>query len=131
MVTLTNGESLTLTVRFEHRGKAYEGARVYAAIGKKNIGFAEVQGFIAETTVAAILDDVDWTTYSVTLDILAFNIGGAGGAVPGSDYEVYVKLINIPGPDIYWYGVLNDIHLEAPVGEAEFRELTVTYQKKA
>lgn len=130
MIILTNGDVLELSVTFQHRGEAFSGARVYGAIGKKGITFAEVQGMIDEYLVTGIVDDVDWTDYTVVLEIPIANIGSIGGAVPGADYEVYVKLINIPGADIYWYGPLNDITLEEPVGAAEFESLTVTYQKK-
>lgn len=129
MAILTNGDTLRLTCSFQHKGKAFTGAQIYAAIGKRDTWFNEVQGFVNTTTVTGIKDDVDWTTYSVTVDIPIFNIGGIGGAVPGADYEVYAKMLNIPGADLYWYGPLNDITLEA-VGAAEFRNLSVTYQKK-
>jgi len=128
MITLINGNTLVLNVTFQHKGKAFDGAILYGAIGKKGITFAEVQGFIDALDVIGINDDVNWTNYTRTLEIPIFNIGGAGGAVPGADYEVYVKMINIPGADIYWYGPLNDITLEAE--EAKFQSLTVTYQKK-
>lgn len=130
MITLTNGDVLTLRVSFMHRGQAFEGARVYGAIGKKGLTFAEVQGFIGETIITGVRADLDWEEYIVTIDIPIFNIGGAGGAVPGADYETYVKMINIPGADQYWYGPLNDITLEQPTGPAEFKSLSVTYEKK-
>ena len=128
MITLINGDVLVLSVTFQHKGEAFTGARVYGAIGKNGLTFAEVQGLIGETIITGIVNDVDWTGYNVTIDIPIANIGGIGGAVPGADYEVYVKMINVPGADIYWYGPLDDITLE--VEDAKFQELTVTYQKK-
>lgn len=130
MVTLKNGDILRLNCSFYHRGAAFSGAKIYAAIGKKDTWFNEVQGMTGTTIVTGIVNDVDWTRYDVAVDIPIANIGGAFGAAPGSDYEAYAKLINIPGADIYWYGPLNDITLEAEAPPpAEFQNLTVSYQK--
>ena len=129
MVTLKNGDILRFLCSFQHKGAAWSGAKLYAAIGQKDTFFNEVQGMNGTTIITGIKDDPDWVTYQNTVDVPISNIGGTGGAVPGSMYEAYVKLISIPGADIFWYGPLNDITLEAPIGVAEFRNLAVSYQK--
>jgi len=127
MVTLKNGDRLRCLCRFEHIGQAYSGAKICASIGKKGLwGFNEVLKF--EQAVGGIVDDVNWTKYEIPVDIPIQNIGTAGVS-PGSDYEVQVKLLAIPGPDIFWDGPPNDITLQAPVGEAEFQKLNVSYAK--
>lgn len=128
MVTLKNGDTLRLQCRFQHKGAAFTSGRLYGAIGKKAVigGFDEkLVGYI---TVSGIKDDVDWTTYTVSVDIQIRNIGTTG-LPAGSDYECYVKFDHIPGADLIWYGPDNDITLEAPLEEAEFQDLTVSYAK--
>jgi hypothetical protein len=127
MVTLKNGDKLRCVCRFQHRGQAYSGAKIRASIGKRGTwGFTEVLKY--EQAVGGIVDDTDWTQYEIPVDIPIQNIGTLGVSA-GTDYEVEVKLLAIPGPDIFWEGPANDITLEAPVGEAEFQNLTVSYSK--
>ena len=126
MIILKNGDILRLRCTFQHKGVAYSGAKIYAAIGHKGTAFSEVSGMNGTTVITGIREDADWADYVVNVDIPISNIGGAFGAAPGSDYEVYAKMVSIPGTDIYWYGPLNDITLSSPV---EFQNLNVTYQK--
>jgi len=127
MISLKNGDTLRCVCSFQHRGQAYSGAKIRASIGKRWLGiFTEVLKY--EQEVGGIVNDADWTQYSIPVDIPIQNIGTVGVS-PGSDYEVEVKLLSIPGPDIFWEGPANDITLEAPLGEAEFQNLTVSYSK--
>jgi len=130
MLTLQNGDILNITCAFQHKGEAYNTGRLYAAIGKRAVigGFDEK--LVNYITVAGILDDPDWTDYSVNLAIPIKNIGTIGLA-PGSDYEVYVKMDNIPGAVLYWFGPENDINLEGGVPSipTEFQNLSVSYAK--
>lgn len=127
MIKLTNGDKLRCVCVFEHRGRAYSGAKIRASIGKRGTwGFNEVLYFVQ--IVTGIIDDVDWTQYQIPVDIPIQNIGTAGVS-PGTDYEVEVKLMAIPGADIFWKGPENDITLEVVAEEAEFQKLSVSYQK--
>lgn len=128
-VELRNGDTLRLTCDFQHKGKAISGVKIYAAIGKAGtlFGFDELQGYNGTTIVTGIIDDPEWTTYRVTVDIPIKNIEGFLGPKAGSIYEVYAKTMSIPGADIFWYGPEDDITLVAPLGEAEFQNLTVSY----
>lgn len=128
MLTLRNGDVLRLTTTFQHIGAAFTGARVYAALGKRAVlgGFDEK--LVGQVNVTGIVNDISWTTYTVEVPIPIANIGTTGFP-GGSDYEVYAKLIGIPGGDILWFGPENDIILEAPVSAAAFANLSVTYVK--
>ena len=127
MITLNNGDTLRCVCRFQHRGRAYSGAKIRASIGKRGaFGFNEVLHY--EQEVGGIVDDADWTEYQIPVNIPIKNIGTLGVSA-GSDYEVEVKLLAIPGPDIFWQGPANDITLGAPLGEADFQNLTVSYSK--
>ena len=125
MIQLNYGDKLKFTCSFQHRGAAFTGAKLYAAIGNKhdfpigNLGwFDEI--LKNDTIVAGIVYDATWQTYTVTIDVSITTV------IAGGNYESYVKMTEIPGSDIYWHGTLNDIVI---VGGAEFQGLNVSYQK--
>jgi len=123
MVTLLNGNILRFVCKFTHQGEGQVGVRVYAAIGKKAVvgGFDEKQFSFVDVDIPS---DYTPTEYTINVDIVIENVGTVGYPA-GADYEAYVKLQNIPGADIFWYGPENDIELLS--GIAEFSNLVVTY----
>ena len=119
MLQLAYGDKLRFTCSFQHRGAAYTGAKLHAAIGNKGVfGFDEILN--NEIIISGIVYDAAWQNYTVTADIAITS------ALAGGSYDTMVKLMSIPGSDIYWYGTLDDIVI---VGAAEFQNLSVTYQK--
>lgn len=119
MIQLQYGDKLRFICSFQHKGAAYTGAKLHAAIGNKGaFGFDEILN--NETTVTGIIYDATWRTYTATIDV-TITSGISGGA-----YDTMVKLMSIPGSDIYWYGTLDDIVI---VGAAEFQGLSVSYAK--
>jgi len=127
MIVLKDGDKLRLLCQFEHIGLAYTGAKIRAAIGKGGaLGFKEY--LKVEVPVSGIKADPTWTSYEITVDIPISGVGTLGIPV-GSDYEVYAKMLSIPGDDLFWYGPENDITLAVVVQPADFQDLTVVYQK--
>jgi hypothetical protein len=123
MIQLNYGDKLRLLCTFQHKGAAYSGAKIHAAIGNKGaFGFDEI--LWNEVTVNGIKDDVAWYNYSITIDIPITTAIQAG-----KSYTVYAKLMSIPGDDIFWEGPEKDIQIGEPTGEALFQNLTVQYQK--
>lgn len=121
MVTLLNGNTLRFTCKVTHLGDAFAGARMYAAIGVKGIeGFNEK---LAAWKDFDVTKDSIPKTYTVVVDVLIGDIGTL--LFPGGLYEAYVKLISIPGDDIFWYGSPGDIELVSH----QFSNLVVTYSK--
>lgn len=120
MVQLAIGNTLKFTCSFQHKGAAYSGAKLHAAIGNKGIIFDEILN--KEITITGIKDDPDWYTYTGTVDILITS------SIAGGSYEAYVKLMGIPGSDIFWYGPADDIVIIGGAG-AQFQNLSVTYTK--
>lgn len=126
MLQLNYGDKLRFTCSFQHRGAAYTGAKLHAAIGNKK----DVIGIIGwfdeilwtETTVNGIISDTAWQTYTVTVDVPITT------AIAQGSYESYVKLMSIPGGDIFWTGPLDDIVIGTG-GAAEFQNLSVAYAK--
>jgi len=119
MLQLQYGDKLRFSCSFQHRGAAYTGAKLHAAIGNKGtFGFDEILN--NEFTVSGIVYDATWQTYTMTVDVTITT------AIASGAYDTMVKLMSIPGSDIYWYGTLDDIVI---VGAAEFQGLSVSYQK--
>lgn len=135
MLTLKNGDRLKLVAIFQHRGAAFSGAQIYAALGKRSqptLLFPQGQfdeKLVGRGSITGIIQDANWTNYTVDVIIPIINVGTLMFPA-GSDYEVYAKIVGIPGGDIFWYGPENDITLEAPLAAgAEFANLNVTYSK--
>ena len=118
MVQLNYGDTLRFTCGFSHIGDAWDGGKLHAAIGNQETTFDEVLN--AEVSIGAIPVDDTWTSYQSTVDITITTALAAG------TYEAYVKLMSIPGGDIFWEGPNDDISI---IGEADFQDLTVTYAK--
>jgi len=125
MIQLNYGDKLRFTCSFQHIGAAYTGAKLRAAIGNRktlpvgNLGwFDEI--LWSEVAVTGIYNDSTEFTYTKTVDVAITT------SIAGGNYEAYVKLMSIPGSDIFWEGPLDDIVI---VGGAKFQNLNVTYQK--
>ena len=122
MVQLNYGDRLRFSCSFQHRGVAYTGAKLHAAIGHgKGLIFDEILN--NEITISGIIYDAAWQRYTVTIDIKITS------AIAGGSYEAYVKLMSIPGSDIFWYSPLDAILIGGVVEKAEFENLSVSYQK--
>jgi hypothetical protein len=130
MVRLKNGDTLVVHLHFQHTGKAYSGAKGYAAIYKLTGGNVDETGINATQTFVISNDDIDWEDYTIDVPMVIHSIGtGIGQVNPGAIYGVTTKITNIPGASLYWNGPVGDIELVADVGEAQFQHLTVTYEK--
>ncbi len=124
MVQLSYGDKLRFACSFQHLGAAYSGAKLHAAIGnKRTVAFIDYFDEIVnnEVLVTGIVYDAVWQTYTVNVDVPITS------AISGGSYETMVKLMSIPGGDVYWYGSLDDIVVVS--GAAEFQNLSVNYQK--
>jgi len=119
MLQLNYGDKLRFRCSFQHKGAAYSGAKLHAAIGNKGtFGFDEI--LQNEFIVSGIVYDAAWNTYTMSVDVTITT------AISSGAYDTMVKLIGIPGSDIYWYGALDDIVIG---GEAVFQNLNVSYTK--
>ena len=120
MIELRAGDTLRFNCQFTHEGQAYSGAKLRCSVGVKNAWFNEKQ--FVESPSLNFPVDITPREYDEDVDMV-INIG----KLPAGTYEAEVKLMGIPGGDIFWYGPLNDITvIGAP---AEFSGLKVTYAK--
>jgi len=125
MLQLNYGDKIRFTCSFQHKGPAYTGAKLHAAIG--TIRGIWPHDFIEllqnEVTVTGIVAESDWMPYTKTIDITITT------ALAPASYEAYVKLMSIPGDDIFWDGPENDIVVAGGSGDALFQNLSVSYAK--
>ena len=127
MITLKNGDTLTVLCSFNHQGKAFNTGSIRAAICQHG-GFPAAwnEKLFAVKPVTGIIDDVVPGFYTVELVILIKDVGTV--LFPEGLYELYAKMTGIPGSDLYFYGFDDDIQLQG-FGDAVFSNLTVNYSK--
>jgi len=87
------GDRCRVNFSFEHRGDAETG-RLYAAIG--NYGAAGFDEIIANEKTFSVESSTDWETFGGYVDIPITT-----AISPGSGYDLYGKIVDIPGADIF------------------------------
>jgi len=115
---LSIGDSLIVTHHFEYKGPRYTGADIHSAIGTRGVaGFDEI--LAKSVSLEAFGPNEDWVGYDVDVTIPI-----TAAISPGVDYDLYSKLTDIPGADLYDYK--NDIIeiVGAPL-EPQFRNLEI------
>jgi len=117
-LTVMPGDTVRVRLSVDYMGPAIDGS-VWAAIGRQNLGFAE--DFNPDAPVPVHFDQsFDWVTYPIVVDIPIWDR-------PGINYDMYAKIMGVPGPDIFTDILLNIIDV---LGVAEFRNFTIdSYEK--
>lgn len=113
-LTVMLGDTVRVTLQFDYRGEAIQG-QIHVAFGKKGLTFDEDSGKWKDVPIS-LGPDSDWQTYTVTADVY---MGGS----PGTDLDLYAKIMSVPGPDIYtpFYIDILDV-----LGAPEFQNFAVT-----
>ena len=110
VLQLEMGDTCRVTTHFNYIGPSIS-ATLYVAIGKVGVlGFDEL---LRKTKSLSIPLTAQLKTYESYVDIYI-----ASPMRVGTGYDVYAKLINIPGPDLFspTYENIIDIVEEAPPG---------------
>ncbi|MBA7636603.1 hypothetical protein ES703_44224 [subsurface metagenome] len=117
-LTVMVGDTVRVHLSVDYMGPAIDGA-VWVAIGRQNLGFAE--DFVPDAPVPVHFNQsFDWITYPIVVDIPIWDR-------PGTDYDMYAKIMGVPGPDIFTDILLNIIDV---LGAVEFRNFTIdSYEK--
>lgn len=117
-LTVMPGDTVRVRLSVDYMGPAIDGS-VWVAIGRQNLGFAE--DFVPDAPVPVhFAQSFDWVTYPIVVDIPIWDR-------PGIDYDMYAKIMGVPGPDIFTDVLLNIIDV---LGVAEFRNFTIdSYEK--
>jgi len=123
------GDTVRVHMVVDHRGPLIENAEVYTAIGwDTGIVIPEfVEAYVGRTPDLTFDESLDFITYEMVCDVpidpvlmpLEF-------ALYGSSLDIYAKIINVPGPDIftpYEYKVIEVAGVEE--GEYELIQHTI------
>jgi len=117
-LTVAIGDTVRLHLAVDYRGPDIDG-EIHVTYGKKGTWFDEDGN--KQNDIPAHFDrSIDWTPYTFDCDIL---IGGSAG----TDYDLYAKIMGVPGADIFTPYYLNVLDV---VGAVEFRNFAITSYEK-
>ncbi len=116
VLTVIPGDTVRVHLEVEYRGPAVDGT-CYVAFGRQNTWFNEDWH---NQVAVRFAESYDFRKYEITVDLVTPNRPDVG-------YDLYGKIKDIPGPDIFTPTYLNVLDVLAA---AEFRDFVVTaYQK--
>jgi len=114
VLELQHGDTCRVVVYFDHLGDEYSGARLYAAIGIRGLIFNEKVASLP-VNLEPIPSSPTKTTYQASVDIAITPL-----IQPGTGFDVYAKLTNLPGADLYSYADNVIEIVEEALPEAEY-----------
>jgi len=115
-LTVMVGDTVRVRLSVDYRGPAIDGA-VWLAIGQRNTWFNE---FFASQTPVHFDASFDYVRKDIVAEV------GIGDR-PGTNYDMYAKIMVVPGPDIFTPDYLNIIDV---LGAVEFRDFKIdSYEK--
>lgn len=117
-LTVMVGDTVRVHLAVEYRGPAIDGG-IHVSYGRQDTWFNE-DGNKQSDTPVHFDQSMDWVPYEVACDV---PIGG----VPGTDYDLYAKIMGVPGPDIFSSTLLNVLDV---LGAAEFQNFEITSYEK-
>ena len=117
-LTVMVGEVVRVRVGVDYRGPAIDG-EIHVSYGSQNTYFNE-DGNKQSDTPVQFEQSMDWVPYEIACDVL---IGGT----PGTNYDLYAKIMGVPGPDIFSPPLLDVLDV---LGAAEFQNFEITSYDK-
>jgi len=115
-LTVMVGDMVRVHLTVEYRGPAIDGA-VWMAIGSQDTWFDE---FFASRTPVHFDASIDFMAYGIACDVLI-------GNRPGPNFDMYAKIMEVPGADIFTDVLLNVIDV---IGAAEFQNFAIASYEK-
>ncbi|GAH61576.1 unnamed protein product [marine sediment metagenome] len=112
------GDVVRVHLGVDYRGPAINGV-VHVSYGSQDTWFNE-DGNKQNDINVSFDQSMDWQAYEITCDV---PIGGS----TGSGYDLYAKILGVPGPDIFSPTLLNVLDV---LGVAEFRNFAITSYEK-
>lgn len=112
------GDTVRVHLAVEYRGPAIDGT-IHVSYGRQNMWFNE-DGNKQGDFLVHFNQSMDWVPYEIACDV---PIGGS----PGTDYDLYAKIMGVPGPDIFSPTLLNVLDV---LGVAEFQGFAITSYEK-
>ncbi len=117
-LTVMVGDTVRVHLGVDYRGPAISG-EIHVSYGSQNAWFNE-DGNKQNDIPVSFDQSMDWEPYEITCDIY---IGGS----PGENYDLYAKIMGVPGPDIFSSTLLNVLDV---LGAAEFQNFEITSYDK-
>ncbi len=117
-LTVMLGDTVRVHLGVDYRGPAIDG-EIHVTYGRQNMWFNE-DGNKQSDMPVHFDQSMDWVPYEITCDV---PIGGS----PGENYDLYAKIMGVPGPDIFSPTLLNVLDV---LGAAEFRDFQITSYEK-
>lgn len=116
-LAVMKGDIVRVTINFNYRGSALN-FTLFCAIGNKGITFDE-KAFATKTM--SLPASADFLPYTAFVDI------STAGMAPQANYDLYAKLIGLPGADLYTPYYLDIIDV---MGAPEFQNFVITDYSK-
>ena len=117
-LTVMVGDTVRVRLGVDYRGTAIDG-EIHVSYGRQDTWFNE-DGNKQSDTPVHFDQSMDFVPYEFACDIY---IGGATGA----DYDLYAKIMGVPGPDIFSPTLLNVLDV---LGAPEFANFAITGYEK-
>lgn len=117
-LTVMVGDTVRIKMGVDYRGPAIDGT-IHVTYGKQDTWFNE-DGNKQKDIPAHFDASIDWKSYTFTADVY---IGGSFG----TGYDLYAKIMGVPGADIFTPTYLDVLDVS---GAAEFRNFAVTSYEK-
>ncbi|MBA7466779.1 hypothetical protein ES707_01969 [subsurface metagenome] len=113
-LTVMVGDTVRVHLAVDYRGPAISG-EIHVSYGRQDTWFNE-DGNKQDDIPVSFEQSMDWVPYEIACDIY---IGGS----PGENYDLYAKIMGVPGPDIFSPTLLNVLDV---LGAAEFQDFAIT-----
>jgi len=117
-LTVMVGDTVRVHLAVDYRGPAIDG-EIHVSYGSQDTWFNE-DGNKQSDTLVHFDQSMDFLPYTIDCDV---PIGGS----PGESYDLYAKIMGVPGPDIFSDTLLNALDV---LGAAEFQHFTITGYEK-
>ncbi|MBA7646786.1 hypothetical protein ES703_54552 [subsurface metagenome] len=117
-LTVMVGDTVRVHLAVDYRGPAIDG-EIHVSYGRQNAWFNE-DGNKQSDTPVNFDQSMDWVPYEIACDV---PIGGS----PGSNYDLYAKIMGVPGPDIFSPTLLNVLDV---LGAPEFQNFEISSYEK-
>ena len=117
-LTVMVGDTVRVHLGVDYRGTAIDGM-IHVSYGRQDTWFNE-DGNKQSDIPVHFDQSMDFVPYEIVCDV---PIGGT----PGSNYDLYAKIMAVPGPDIFSPTLLNVLDV---LGAPEFQDFAITGYEK-
>ncbi|GAI71530.1 unnamed protein product [marine sediment metagenome] len=119
-LTVMVGDTVRVHLAADYRGPAIDG-EIHVSYGSQNAWFNEDGNKQSKPDLPVYFDQsMDFLPYEFACDIY---IGGS----PGENFDLYAKIMGVPGPDIFSPTLFNVLDV---LGAAEFQNFEIASYEK-